>query len=312
MLNARARGRWADWFNRHLSGRGGLTAGRTLLLGGAPMGGKTSLAAAFAVDALAAGVPVCFWQLELGVEETLEHLVAQDPTREPRKTPFYAVPFHERLDDPLPDEWAHLLTIPKWAPPTAEAAIDALEKLAAKCRKLRRSGKLAHDCNGLFILDYVQLLTMADSSTYRAGHEVITTAISRLAKSAAEAGAVLILLSQVTKDSRKDGQTTDGTEFSGADIARPAHVAATVAFGHSDDGAEPVKATGSKPCEYVPDLGSPRVIVFSKTRGVRAYKMGYPPNSRGVWYHHRALWGGNGDIYIPEQGELSINPKGKK
>lgn len=307
MLDAHARGRWADWFNRHLSGRGGLTAGRTLLLGGAPMGGKTSLAAAFAVDALAAGLPVCFWQLELGIEETLEHLIAQDPDRKPKGSPFYAAPFNERLDDPLPEQWSELLTIPRWPSPTAEGAITALERLAAKCRKLRRAGKLDHVANGLFIIDYCQLLTMADNATFRAGHEVITTAVSRLAKATAEAGAVLILLSQVTKDSRKEGQTTDGTEFSGADIARPAHVAATVAFGHyPEEGGEIEKARGGKPCEYVPNLGSPRIIAFSKTRGVQAYKTGYPASSRGVWYNHRALWGGTGDEYKAEQGALDL------
>ena len=43
-------------------------------------------------------------------------------------------------------------------------------------------------------MDYVQLLTMQSKESWKAGHEVITDAISKLAKAAAEAEAVLVLL----------------------------------------------------------------------------------------------------------------------
>jgi hypothetical protein len=300
MLNTKARRDWASWFNRHLGPRAGLTPGRTLLIGGGPGGGKTSLAAALAVDALAAGCPVTFYQLELGVEETLEHLIAQDPVKT-KGNDHHLVRYEDRVGRELPDSWRELLVIPRWAKAQAEAAIESMQAMAQRAKRMRRSGAITHQCNGLFILDYVQLLTLADSQTWRAGHEVIATAVSRLAKAAAECGAVLVLLSQVTKESRKDSQSSDGTEFSGADIERVAHVACTILKGHWD-GSTIQRATKDRKSEYVQDdangkQGHPRLINFVKMRGVWPYQSGLHPESEmGIWYSHRALYGDQMDF----------------
>jgi hypothetical protein len=309
MLDEKQRGAWAGWFNASLGPRGGLSPGRTLLIGGGPGGGKTSMAAALAVDALAAGCPVTFWQLELGVGETLEHLMGQDPTRKVRGCDHWASDFADRAKAPLPAQWSDLLTIPRWPDSSAEACIDAMQDLARRCRRMRERGQLEHDCNGLFIVDYVQLLTMQSKESWKAGHEVITDAISRLAKAAAEAEAVLVLLSQVTKESRKDGtQMSDGTEFSGADISRAAHAAVTIGLGHYDDGAEGEKikpASGKHPCEFVAGKGEPRIAMFSKRRGVWHDPMGeFPSVKRGIWYSKRALYGGPEDAPRDKQGRL--------
>jgi hypothetical protein len=312
MLDESMRGGWAGWFNANLGPRGGLSPGRTLLIGGGPGGGKTSMAAALAVDALAAGCPVTFWQLELGVGETLEHLMAQDPTRRERGCDHWASDYAARAKAALPAHWSDLLTIPRWPDSSAEACIDAMQDLARRCRRMRDKNQLEHDCNGLFIVDYVQLLTMQSKEAWKAGHEVITDAISKLAKAAAEAEAVLVLLSQVTKDSRKEGtQISDGTEFSGADIARAAHAAVTIGLGHydeagvGDDHEKIERATMKKPCEFVSGKGEPRIAMFSKRRGVWHDPMGeYPKTSRGIWYSKRALYGGPQDGAKGRQGQL--------
>lgn len=312
MLDEAVRGAWAGWFNANLGPRGGLSPGRTLLIGGGPGGGKTSMAAALAVDALAAGCPVTFWQLELGVGETLEHLMAQDPSRKVKGCDHWASDYAVRAKAALPASWSDLLTIPRWPDSSAEACIDALQDLARRCRRMRDRGQLEHDCNGLFIVDYVQLLTMQSKESWKAGHEVITDAISKLAKAAAEAEAVLVLLSQVTKDSRKEGtQISDGTEFSGADIGRAAHAAVTIGLGHYDadavgDECEKIKkATITKPCEFVAGKGEPRIAMFSKRRGVWHDPMAdYPKTGRGIWYSKRALYGGPNDVPKSRQGQL--------
>jgi hypothetical protein len=314
MLDGEARGVWASWFNRHLGPRAGLTPGRTLLIGGGPGGGKTSLAAALAVDALSAGCPVTFYQLELGVEETLEHLVAQQPVKV-KGNPHYLIGFDQRSGHALPDAWRELLAIPRWAKATTESAIEAMQAMAWRAKRMRRSGTMTHNSNGLFIVDYVQLLTFRDSQNWKAGHEVIATAVSRLAKEAAEAGVVLVLLSQVTKESRREKQSSDGTEFSGADIERVAHAACTILKGRWD-GATIKRATEDAPCEYVHDdngrQGHPRLINFVKMRGVWPYQGGRHPESQGgIWYSHRALFGCDED-YTDEERDVSERARSKQ
>lgn len=234
LLHSR-RGEWAQWFNAWLGPRGALEPGRTLLLGGGPGGGKTSLAAALAVDAMAAGCPVLFWQLELGRAETVEHIMAQLPDA----GAWWEESFRKRANVDLPKAWATLLDIPRaddLAANQAETIREALVAQAGRCERLRRQGSLNHAANGLVVVDYVQLLTIRDKGPKDAGHEVLTTAASLLAKAAAEAGACLVLLSQVTKEVRKkstpketpkeaEPRVVDDTGFSGADLARMAHAA---------------------------------------------------------------------------------------
>jgi hypothetical protein len=301
-LDVKKRGNWADWFNCFLSARGGLTPGRTMLIGGGPGGGKTSLAGVLVTDTLQAGVPVTFWQLELGVEETLEHIIAQHPERRHRGRKHYESRFAERAVGPWPASWEGLLTVPRRPSYGTEDALDALRALARKGEKLRRAGQLSHNCNGLFVLDYVQLLKMADKGGYHARHDEMTDAISWLAKEAAESGTCLVILSQVTKASRREGDPADGTEYAGADLQRAAHIALTVYPGHYDeDTGEIVPATGgtgekAKPCEPVQDRGTPRLLAFTKERGVWVEDGDpFPGKRRGVWYMHRALYGGPGD-----------------
>jgi hypothetical protein len=307
-LDVERRGGWAQWFNNFLSPRGGLTPGRTMLIGGGPGGGKTSLAGALATDSLWAGVPVTFYQLELGVEETLEHIAAQDPTRIFKARPHYASRFLERVVAPWPAPWEGLLSVPRRPGYRTEDALDALRALARKADKMRRAGRLKHDCAGLFILDYVQLLKMADKGGYHARHDEMTDAISWLAKEAAESGACLVLLSQVTKASRREGDPADGTEYAGADIARAAHVALTISPGHWNEEKQEVEAaTSSKPCEPIEDKGTPRYLAFTKERGVWMEEGApFPAKRRGLWYLNRALYGGPGDDHAEQKTMAGI------
>lgn len=314
-LDVKKRGNWADWFNCFLSARGGLTPGRTMLIGGGPGGGKTSLAGVLVTDTLQAGVPVTFWQLELGVEETLEHIIAQNPENQHRGRKHYASRFVERAVGPWPASWEGLLTVPRRPGYRTEEALDALRALARKGGKLRRTGQLTHNCNGLFVLDYVQLLKMADKGGYHARHDEMTDAISWLAKEAAESGTCLVILSQVTKLSRREGDPADGTQYAGADLERAAHVALTLYPGHYDEDTDKIIPTKkhddpdkAKLCLPVPDRGTPRILAFTKDRGVWMEEGdNFPEKRRGLWYMHRALYGGPGDD-VAQQTTLDGTP----
>jgi len=316
MLDGEERGPWAYWFNRHLGPRGGLAPGQTLLIGGVPGGGKTSLASALAVDALNAGCPVTFHQMELGVTATIEHLLAQDPTLKGE----YGKRHHnwslaDRLPKDVPAHWCDLLSIPRWASCNAEEIAQSMQEMASRAKRMRRSGANDHRCNGLLIVDYVQRLRLAGAQRWQAGHEVMTEAVSILAKTAEECGAVLVLLSQVTKASRpgkgKDVQRSSGTEYSGADLERVAYSACTIFKGRWDEEKEKVMPASGGESAYVAEKGYPRIVDFTKDRGVLPYVKGTHPESEGVlWYHHRALYGIAKDFPLEEADVASrINPE---
>lgn len=280
------RGAWAEWFNSWLGTRAGLEPGQTFILGGAPEAGKTSLAALLAVDALAVGCPVLVWQLELSREETLEHLQAQ--RRDLTGWPTGA--FWGRARAPLPDAWADLLTVPRQPAPEVEAVRDAMRTMTRKADRAARAGNKRHACKGLVVVDYAQLLTVAAAGPRNAGHEILATAASVLAKAAAESGACLLLLSQLNKLDQKEGSAS-GTALAGADLARMAH---RVAMVHKANAA-------GKPCgvaeeaEWNRDRGQARLLTWTKSRGVRYTNEGNrPEQTRVIWNggQGRAMHGG--------------------
>jgi KaiC/GvpD/RAD55 family RecA-like ATPase len=289
-LDAR-RGPWAEWTNRNLGPHAGLEAGQTFVLAGAPEAGKTSLAALFAVDALAAGCPVLFWQLELGREETLEHLVAQSPDMNQNGKPHWQTRFYERWEKPLPASWGGLLTVPRWPSYEAEEIKNAMLAQARRAERERNAGRLNHKVNGLVVVDYMQLLTMAASGPQKAGHEVLASAASLLAKAAAESGACLLLLSQLNKQEQREG-VQHGTALAGADLARMAHRVAML-----------TKATSEgRPCgaadevDTDPAKGEARLLRWTKRRGVYREPPDYatPDAGRVIWCNgaSRAFHGG--------------------
>lgn len=283
------RGPWAAWFNDWLGSRAGLEPGQTFIIGGASEAGKTSLAALLAVDALAVGCPVLPWQLELSREETLEHLQAQHP--EPAD--WWKSPFWNRGRRPLPASWADLLTVPRYPAPDAEAILDALQAQARKTERDRRAGKPRHACNGLVLVDYMQLLTVADKGPSNAQHEVLATAASRLAKAAGEAGAVLVLLSQMNKQDQKDGGAA-GTALAGADLQRMAHRVALLQKADAEGNA----CKAGTPAAWDKDKGEARLLTWTKARGVRYTPDGKRPDpARVLWNggRSRALHGGDAE-----------------
>ena len=297
------RGQFAAWMNDNLGPRAGLEAGETFILGGGPEAGKTSLAALLAVDALAAGCPVLFWQLELSREETLEHLQAQRPDLEGWPfSRYWNEPWNKtkgRAFNPIPDAWADLLTVPRWAESNVEGIVDAMQAQARKVERAARAGKAAHNVRGLVVVDYAQLLTMAAKGPKDAGHEVLTTAASRLAKAAAESGAALLLLSQLNKQEQRDADAT-GTALAGADLARMAHRVFLVQKADADGKACNTAA------HWDADNGEARLLTVAKARGVRYTAEGHrPERSRGIWYAGpaRAFHGG-GDAPVPWNPKL--------
>lgn len=280
-LDTMKRGTWAAWFNAWLGPRAGLEPGETFILGGAPEAGKTSLAALFAVDALAVGCPVLVWQLELSREETLEHLQAQRPDLQGWPTRD----FWGRARADLPPAWADLLTVPRWPAPEVEAVLDAMTAQAARARKGR------HACKGLVLVDYAQLLTVADKTTRESRFELLEKAASRLAKAAAESGACLLLLSQLNKQDQRDGFAT-GTALAGADLARMAH---RVALLQKATAAGEACGAGDE-VGWEKDKGEARLLTWTKARGVRYTPDGYRPDrDKVIWNggRSRALHGGD-------------------
>ncbi len=279
-----SRGEWARWMNANLGPRGGLEPGRTLIIGGAPGSGKTSLGALLAVDALAAGCPVLFWQLELGRGEALEHLVAQWPCcPDWWKNDFWA----RAKDRPLPSNWAHLLAVPRDPKPEAEDLVAAMDHMARKARRDRKAGDLAHACNGLALVDYAQLLTVRDRRPQAAGHEILSTAASRLAKAAADRGVALVLLSQLNKGERTEGRLGD-TALAGADLARVAHCAVFIQKAKEDGTA----CKGTDSVGFIPGRGEARLLDWTKRRGAVHANGNRPMPTRQLWCNHRALHGG--------------------
>lgn len=289
-LDAR-RGPWGAWINDNLGSRAGLEPGETFILGGAPEAGKTSLAALFAVDALAVGCPVLYWQLELNREETLEHLIAQDPDATKPGIAAWKVSFWNRARRPLPEAWADLLTVPRWPAPDVEAVQVALVNMAREAERGRRAGKVRHAVNGLLVLDYAQLLTLADAGPRNAQHEILCTAASRLAKTAAESGACLLLLSQLNKADQREG-TAGGTALAGADLARMAHRVALLQ--KADANGDAVKAGDA--VAWDAGKGEARLLTWTKARGVRYTPEGQRPDRARVFWtggRSRALHGGD-------------------
>ncbi len=291
-----SRGEWARWMNANLGPRGGLEPGRTLIIGGAPGAGKTSLGALLAVDALAAGCPVLFWQLELGRGEALEHLVAQWPCC----PDWWKKDFWARAKGlPLPSNWAHQLAVPRDPKPEAEDLLAAMNSMAKRARKDRRAGDLAHACNGLVLVDYAQLLTVRDRRAQSAGHEILSTAASRLAKAAADNGLVLLLLSQLNKADRQEQRLGD-TALAGADLARVAHCAVFIQKAKAD--GTPCKGTDK--ADFVAGKGEARALDFTKRRGTCPLDSATPAATWGpLGNSRRALHGAESGSIDQQYGE---------
>jgi hypothetical protein len=292
MLDAK-RGPWAAWFNAHLGPKAGLTPGRTLLLGGSAAAGKTSLGALLAVDAMAAGCPVLLWQLELGREETLEHLMAQR-TEPPN---WWQTPFEKRANRPLPDAWKDLLTLPSCADEDAAQAEVMKDALLAHAAKARRRG--GHKVAGVMIVDYMQLVTMGAAGPKESQHEILATAASRLARAAADNGAVLVLLSQITKDAQRMNESRAMTGYMGADLARMAHCACNIWRAYWGPPPKGKKGNNdwygcdanTKPTRE-PGKGEARLMAWTKERGIYMPGGHYPKDEHVAWYMNRALHGG--------------------
>jgi hypothetical protein len=156
-----------------------------------------------------------------------------------------------------------------------------------------RNGMPRHACKGLVIVDYAQLLTVADAGPRLAGHEILCTAASRLAKAAAENGACLLLLSQMNKQDQKEA-TAGGTALAGADLARMAH---RVAFMQKANDAGKACAAGDE-VAWDAGKGEARLLSWTKARGVRYTPEGHRPDrARVIWNggRSRALHGGDAD-----------------
>jgi hypothetical protein len=265
------RGDWAETMNAWLGVRGGLMPGRSLLIGGGANGGKTSLASVFAWDALAAGCPVTLYQLELGRFEGVEYLMRQNPDKSP-----------SIYNDPMPSHWPRLLDAPTDASPDGRDADEALKAMVRRAERLRRGdGEKAHAANGLFILDYAQLLAKPTSGD--AFHETLANAVSKLVKTAANTGACIIVASQVNKSAQRGA--LDLMSYAGADLGRLTHVAVTIEKAtYEKDEFTPV---GSNPATKLNGCEA-RYINRQKERGM-CHDGGTPEGFAGVWIRSGTL-----------------------
>lgn len=286
-LDGDKRGRWAKWFNAWLGPRAGLEPGRCMIIGAGPGAGKTSIAALLAVDAMAAGVPCLFWQLELSREETLEHLLTQTPGTGNWWNDYWT----KRCNRPLPSGWLDKLTIPNMDGGESYHADTIREAMLAMAHRTR---KQAHACRGLVIVDYAQLLTIRERNGNMPQHEIWTKAGSMLAKTAADAGLCLVLLSQLTKSSRnemnKEGPLAEDTALSGADWGRMAHI--IFSLSHAGDKSGKWKPCGASEATKTAD-GEARMLRVLKRRGTYKLDGKLPDPSGIVWLsNERALHNG--------------------
>lgn len=270
-----SRGKIADFLNPMLGPRAALTPGRTILIGGAAGAGKTALGSLLAVDAMEAGCPVLFWQMELGVGETIEHLFAHQLVNgKPAGGSFAG----RVAGSQIPERWRQLLEIPRLdasdATSSAEGLIQRMQRFAdrAAADRDRERDDRRNNVNGLVVVDYLQLLTLSSGQPKAAQHEILTTACSRLAKTAEQAGAVLVLLSQITKSGQASG-ASGLTGYSGADVARVAHVAVNInraRLARDDEkgaaGKLVVCSDNDEPHRH-PSSGEARIVSVVKTRG---------------------------------------------
>ena len=279
MLDAAKRGPWAAWFNAWLGRRGGMEPGRCMIIGARPNGGKTALASVLAVDALAVGCPVLFWQLELSREEMLEHLLAQVPGT----GAWWNVRECDRCNVALPEGWRPLLTLPRIDGPEAYEAETIMDAMRALRRRSDRAG-IAHKCRGLVLVDYAQLLTVRERRAATPQHEVLTKAASELTKTAADLNLCLVLLSQLTKEAKKDQnkgkQALEETALTGADLSRCAHVA--FALSHAVRVKDEWQECGARDVETGPG-GEARLLANIKRRGVAKLNGAWPEYTCPLW-----------------------------
>lgn len=249
VLLAEQRGSFALWVNACLGPRGALEAGKTLLIGGAPGGGKTSLASALAVDSLSQGIPVLFWQMELSRAEQIEHLASQLPDYQGKNFSLVATtPWRNRIKGSESEQafakWENLLKLPAVDESrlySAEWIAEQMRTIARKSIRLRKENSYDHKINGLCVIDYVQLIQSESIVKSSNRHEVLERATNLLVKTAADFGLVLVLCSQLNKD--RDDQGAKDTSFAGADLVRMAHTAITMVPNKDDqvDGADRIK-----------------------------------------------------------------------
>lgn len=190
-LNPKFGGSLADWMNNWAGPAGVFTAGRTVLIGAASSGGKTTLGNVFACSAMAAGLPVLYWQAELSTEEHLADLARcwNDNTR------------GRQISGPIPGVFPNLLEYPRRG--------DGLRKLdklkeevnawADRMELKRKPG--ANECRGVVVLDYLQLM---EDPTSRSDFKATEAAASTLAQIAAERNLVAVILSQASKGAQKE------------------------------------------------------------------------------------------------------------
>jgi hypothetical protein len=251
------------------------------------------------------------------VARTLEQMLAQDPAIRSaggidRADLHHQEPWAERAPLELPDHYSELLTIPRWPSDDADDAAAAVQAMASRVKRMRREGKVRHECNGVFIVDYVQRLRMRKARNAQASHEVWTDAVSKLAKTAEECGAVIVFLSQRTKGSRNNTQKVTGTEFAGADFERIAYAACVISKGRVGEDGEEIEAASGAQSEYVDGRGQPRLIEFSKMRGVMLYQNRRHPESRaGLWFNNFAVYGDDKDFPAEEEDRKAKADKAK-
>jgi hypothetical protein len=179
-----------------------------------------------------------------------------------------------------------LLEIPEDPSADSEDIVEAVSRFAAKSRKAKETAADPHECNGLVIIDYAQLITTKDKQNKSLqGHEILAHAASRLAKTAGLEKVVVLLLSQLNKMDQREG-TAGGVALAGADIQRMASCVFTIQKAKLDENekAKPKRrawttCTSSEQAttltkeehkgiiECWEDQGDARIIANRKSRG---------------------------------------------
>lgn len=223
--------RFSDWFGSWFAGRR-MVPGDTVLIGAGSNTGKTTFGNALACSAIAAGLPVFYWQAELKASRHIKDVAACWNGSNRRDKATGTLPKElKRIRYPVPG-------------PSIRTIAGIRDQVASWCDEIDLDRDIATDvnpCRGLLIVDYIQLVDDAEHSGDQAYRRSDTVA-SELAQMAGERNLVVILLSQASRGAQQkingelaknpsedeiEGIARDYGEhcFAGSDLRRVAEVA---------------------------------------------------------------------------------------
>lgn len=168
---------------------GGWRGGELVVLAGRPAMGKTAVSLAFARAAAEAGIPVCYFSLEMGDTQLITRMLVGASGVDPAGV---------RSGCLTADDWTSLECGAEELRPLPIAIFDeaavSMASIRARCRAMHRRGRC-----GMVLIDYLQLVA-PDTASRSGNREREVAEMSRAAKLLAkELDVPVVLLSQLSR-----------------------------------------------------------------------------------------------------------------